>query len=178
MAPKTTNWAIKNLGYLLKKFSLSHTHIHTHKHTLRIFLSYDNSSSNSYGLSFNAKMKCWVTSHIHTSKAKQASKHVASSWGWVAHQNEHESSMMGLQALKWPFVAVTTTTITKLLRGREVRSSVSNKHDKGGTHQLLHHHTEIKFTSPTRRRRRRRRRWWWRRRNTTTITTTTTLSQQ
>jgi hypothetical protein len=29
--------------------------------------------------------------------------------------------MMGLQALKWPFVAVTTTTITKLLRGREVR---------------------------------------------------------
>jgi hypothetical protein len=47
---------------------------------------------------------------------------------WVAHQNEHESSMMGLQALKWPFVAVTTTTITKLFE-RGWGNSVSNKHD-------------------------------------------------
>jgi hypothetical protein len=92
MAPKTTNWAIKNLGYLLKKLSLSltHTHIHTHKHTLRIFLSYDN-SSNFYGLSFNAKMKCWVTSHIHTSKAsKQACGLImrlgsTSKWTWKFH---------------------------------------------------------------------------------------------
>jgi hypothetical protein len=48
--------------------------------------------------------------------------------------------MMGLQAPKWLFVAVTTTTITKLLGRGGGRwkggSCVDNKHDKGGTHQL------------------------------------------
>jgi hypothetical protein len=69
---------------------------------------------------------------------KQASKQACGLiMSWVAHQNEHESSMMGLQAAKWLFVAVTTTTITKLFRGwGGVGNSVSNKHVKGGTHQL------------------------------------------
>lgn len=109
-------------------------------------------------------MPKWNVTTSYIQASKQACGLIMS---WVAHQNEHESSMMGLQALKWPFVAVTTTTITKLFeRGGEFCLQ-QTWHDKTkgaptSFDEALHHHKEIKFTSPTRRRR-----------NTITITPTT-----
>jgi hypothetical protein len=163
--PKTTNRAINNLGCLLKNFSLSLSLSHTHTHTqnLRIFLSYDN-SSNSYGLSFNAKMKCHFP---YTSKQASMWAHhelgSTSKWTWKFHDgiaghkmavccSYNYYSSYGLGG-GWGVVVgggvVLTTNMTKGAP-TSFASSYGNQ---------VH--------IPTRRRR-------WRRRNTTTITTTTT----
>jgi len=76
---------------------------------------------------------------------------------WVAHQNEHESSMMGLQAPKWLFVAVTTTTITKLLGRGGGRGGVvltTNMTKGAPTSFASSYGNQVHI--PTRRRRRRR----------------------